>query len=130
MSTAVAPVDATVTAVAPSRFRQDVWPPLRNFIGGYFSGMALVMAGHPFDTVKVRLQTEGLSGRFKGPVDCLMQTLRQEGVRSARVGIVLLIVAAGLGAWRCSFWRQMCAWRSSRYGMVRGRGSSAASTRA
>jgi solute carrier family 25 carnitine/acylcarnitine transporter 20/29 len=34
--------------------------------------------GHPFDTVKVRLQTSNVS-QFKGPVDCLMQTVRLEG---------------------------------------------------
>src|SRR5437879_5589941 len=44
---------------APER----AWPRVRNFIGGYFSGMALVAVGHPFDTLKVRLQTEGQKGR-------------------------------------------------------------------
>jgi solute carrier family 25 (mitochondrial carnitine/acylcarnitine transporter), member 20/29 len=34
--------------------------------------------GHPFDTIKVRLQTSPKS-QFHGPVDCLMQTLRKEG---------------------------------------------------
>ena len=27
-----------------------------------------VAVGHPFDTIKVRLQTEGAGGRFKGPI--------------------------------------------------------------
>ena len=34
--------------------------------------------GHPFDTVKVRLQTTDKS-HFRGPLDCLLQTLRKEG---------------------------------------------------
>jgi solute carrier family 25 carnitine/acylcarnitine transporter 20/29 len=34
--------------------------------------------GHPFDTVKVRLQTTDTS-QFKGPLDCLLQTVRKEG---------------------------------------------------
>ena len=72
---------STVPVETPTNsFRETVWPRTRNFIAGYFSGMALVLAGHPFDTVKVRLQTEGKTGRFKGPLDCLMQTVRNEGV--------------------------------------------------
>lgn len=43
-------------------------------------GMKLTKAavGHPFDTIKVRLQTSETT-QFKGPLDCLMQTLRKEG---------------------------------------------------
>ena len=36
------------------------------------------LVGHPFDTIKVRLQTSDIS-RFNGPLECLMQTLRKEG---------------------------------------------------
>ena len=36
-----------------------VWPRTRNFIAGYFSGMALVLTGHPFDTVLPVLQARG-----------------------------------------------------------------------
>jgi hypothetical protein len=32
-----------------------------------------------FDTVKVRLQTSK-EGHFKGPLDCVLQTVRKEGV--------------------------------------------------
>jgi solute carrier family 25 carnitine/acylcarnitine transporter 20/29 len=32
-----------------------------------------------FDTIKVRLQTS-TSAQFKGPLECLMQTVRNEGV--------------------------------------------------
>ena len=35
------------------------WPRVRNFLAGYNSGIFLVLAGHPFDTIKVRLQAEG-----------------------------------------------------------------------
>jgi solute carrier family 25 carnitine/acylcarnitine transporter 20/29 len=41
--------------------------------------------GHPFDTIKVRLQTTDKS-HFRGPVDCLMQTLRNEGVKGIYKG--------------------------------------------
>lgn len=41
--------------------------------------------GHPFDTIKVRLQTSKTT-QFKGPVDCLMQTIRNEGVKGLYKG--------------------------------------------
>lgn len=38
---------------------------------------------HPFDLTKVRLQSQVLDSeaRFNGPLDCLMQTFRKEGIR-------------------------------------------------
>jgi hypothetical protein len=38
-----------------------------------------------FDTIKVRLQTTEKS-HFKGPVDCLLQTLRNEGFKGLYKG--------------------------------------------
>lgn len=38
-----------------------------------------------FDTIKVRLQTSE-KVQFKGPLDCLLQTLRHEGVRGLYKG--------------------------------------------
>lgn len=66
----------------------------RGFVAGVFSGIAKLSGayhvsnkvqikltpavGHPFDTVKVRLQTTDKS-QFRGPLDCLLQTVRKEG---------------------------------------------------
>ena len=49
------------------------------------SFMELTECRHPFDTIKVRLQTAPKS-QFSGPVDCLMQTLRKEGVNGIYKG--------------------------------------------
>ena len=38
-----------------------------------------------FDTIKVRLQTSD-KVQFKGPLDCLLQTIRHEGVRGLYKG--------------------------------------------
>eukprot|EP00666_Eupelagonemidae_sp_cell4sb_P013629 gene13629-20952_t len=60
---------------------------MRRFIGGYASGISLVLVGHPFDTIKVRLQTGGVArcgagqARFAGVADCVRQTVAREGVR-------------------------------------------------
>ncbi|KAF2865132.1 mitochondrial carnitine/acylcarnitine carrier protein [Massariosphaeria phaeospora] len=57
----------------------------KGFVAGVFSGIAKLSVGHPFDTIKVRLQTTDTS-RFKGPLDCLVQTLRHEGVKGIYKG--------------------------------------------
>jgi hypothetical protein len=37
---------------------------------------------YPFDTVKVRLQTQSLSKpKYTGPLDCITQTIREHGVK-------------------------------------------------
>ncbi|KAF2005538.1 mitochondrial carnitine/acylcarnitine carrier protein [Amniculicola lignicola CBS 123094] len=57
----------------------------KGFVGGAFSGVTKLAVGHPFDTIKVRLQTTEKS-HFRGPVDCLLQTLRNEGFRGLYKG--------------------------------------------
>ncbi|KAG7831432.1 hypothetical protein KL919_000230 [Ogataea angusta] len=59
-------------------------PRYAGFIAGVFSGVMKNAVGHPFDSVKVRLQTS--EGRFKGPIDCTLKTLRYEGVRGLYKG--------------------------------------------
>ncbi|KAJ3124881.1 hypothetical protein HK098_000819 [Nowakowskiella sp. JEL0407] len=54
-------------------------PGVNDFVAGSAAGMAQVAVGHPLDTVKVRLQIEGNSGRFASPIDCIIQTVRSEG---------------------------------------------------
>ncbi|ODV89234.1 hypothetical protein CANCADRAFT_148477 [Tortispora caseinolytica NRRL Y-17796] len=48
------------------------------FVAGAFSGMSKLLVGHPFDTIKVRMQTAP-SGQFTGSLDCFLQTIRKEG---------------------------------------------------
>jgi hypothetical protein len=47
------------------------------------AGMTAKVFEHPFDLTKVRLQSQVLdaTARFKGPVDCLVQTWSKEGLR-------------------------------------------------
>ena len=64
---------------------------LKNFLSGGVGGMCLVLAGHPFDLVKVRLQTmtvaPGGVAPYKGALDCATKTLRAEGVRGLYKGM-------------------------------------------
>ncbi|VDP09288.1 unnamed protein product [Soboliphyme baturini] len=57
---------------------------LRNFIAGGVGGVFCVLSGHPFDTIKVRVQTAthtplGDIAVFKGTYDCLRKTVVNEG---------------------------------------------------
>ncbi|KAJ1666346.1 hypothetical protein IW140_001075 [Coemansia sp. RSA 1813] len=51
----------------------------KDFVAGSLAGAAQVAVGHPLDTIKVRMQIEG-SSVFKGPMDCLTKTVRNEGI--------------------------------------------------
>uniref|UniRef100_A0A4W3K3S3 Mitochondrial carnitine/acylcarnitine carrier protein n=1 Tax=Callorhinchus milii TaxID=7868 RepID=A0A4W3K3S3_CALMI len=71
--------------------------PAKNFFAGGFGGMCLVLAGHPLDTIKVRLQTQpkslpGQSPMFKGTFDCFRKTLVQEGFRGLYKGMAAPII--------------------------------------
>lgn len=54
------------------------------FVAGVFSGIAKNAVGHPFDTIKVRLQTD--TSRFTGPLDCCYKTLKTQGVKGFYLG--------------------------------------------
>ncbi|XP_061187756.1 mitochondrial carnitine/acylcarnitine carrier protein-like isoform X1 [Saccostrea echinata] len=58
--------------------------PYKDFVSGGVGGVCLVVAGHPLDTIKVRLQTmphtkPGQAPLYKGTWDCAVQTVRKEG---------------------------------------------------
>mmetsp|Transcript_62160 Transcript_62160/g.180237 ORF Transcript_62160/g.180237 Transcript_62160/m.180237 type:complete len:293 (-) Transcript_62160:7-885(-) len=62
-------------------------------LGGFLGGAVSVFAGHPFDTIKVRLQ----AGRaeYAGAVDCLRSTLRKEGARTLFSGVLGPLITNG-----------------------------------
>lgn len=58
--------------------------PVKNFIAGGVGGICLVGAGHPLDTIKVRLQTQptpaaGQTAMYSGTFDCAKKTVAKEG---------------------------------------------------
>ena len=58
-------------------------PDMTHYTAGLFAGFAQTVVGHPFDTVKVRMQT----GNFASSWTCLQWTVRNEGVRGLFAGI-------------------------------------------
>ncbi|TFK47592.1 mitochondrial carrier [Heliocybe sulcata] len=63
---------------------------------GSAAGIASKFFEHPFDLCKVRLQAQVLDqeARFSGPVDCLTQTWKHEGIRGLYRGLPAPIVGA------------------------------------
>ena len=58
----------------------------KDYLAGVAGGVAVVLIGHPFDTVKTRLQTSPL-GIYHGTVDCVQKTFQQEGAKGFYSGI-------------------------------------------
>ncbi|KAM9343416.1 mitochondrial carnitine/acylcarnitine carrier protein [Pholidichthys leucotaenia] len=57
--------------------------PLKNFVAGGVGGTCLLLAGHPLDTIKVRLQTQPKTARYvlyTGTYDCFRKTVSKEGI--------------------------------------------------
>jgi len=64
-----------------------------DLLSGNVGGVAVVVAGHPLDTIKVRLQTQpvlkpGETPLFGGIVDCAAKTIRHEGFRGLYKGML------------------------------------------
>ena len=60
---------------------------LRDFAAGGVGGVCAVVVGHPFDLVKVRLQTAE-KGVYSGAMDVVRKTIAREGaVRGLYAGV-------------------------------------------
>lgn len=60
---------------------------LRDFVAGGVGGICAVVVGHPFDLVKVRLQTAE-KGVYSGAMDVVRKTVAREGpVRGLYAGV-------------------------------------------
>ncbi len=85
--------------MAPERSRPR--PLLENFLYAASAAAAAVVFTNPVDVAKTRLQLQGElrrppsaagAGRlYAGPVDCLLQTLRVEGLRGAQRGLATAV---------------------------------------
>nr|ACO11066.1 Mitochondrial carnitine/acylcarnitine carrier protein [Caligus rogercresseyi] len=72
---------------------------VKNFVAGGFGGICAIASGHPFDTIKVRLQTmplpkKGEPALYNGAMDCLSKTIRQEGFKGLYKGMGAPIVGS------------------------------------
>ena len=61
---------------------------LKNSLSGTVAGVAVCLVGHPFDTLKVRLQTQPVNKPvYKGLIDCFFKTLKWEGIGGLYKGV-------------------------------------------
>lgn len=80
----VAPVVKMGSVSDASVFRRT----LKNSASGTVAGIAVCLVGHPFDTLKVRLQTQPVNNPvYKGLLDCFLKTLKWEGIGGLYKGV-------------------------------------------
>jgi ornithine carrier protein len=91
-SMSTAPEAAPTLAPAPSQGLEA----LKDISFGSLAGIVGKVVEYPFDTVKVRLQSQPdhLPLRYTGPLDCFRQSLAQDGVRSLYRGVSAPLVGA------------------------------------
>ena len=72
----------------------------KDLLSGTVGGVAQLLCGHPFDTIKVKLQSQpvpppGQPPRYAGAMDAVRQTITAEGPRGLYkgMGASLAIVA-------------------------------------
>ncbi|GES66861.1 mitochondrial carrier [Aspergillus terreus] len=77
----------------------------KDVVFGSAAGMAGKVIEYPFDTVKVRLQSQPdhLPLRYTGPLDCFRQSLRADGIRGLYRGISAPMAGAAIEN-SCLFW--------------------------
>ena len=75
---------------------------IKSFLSGGIGGVAAVLVGHPFDLIKVRMQT-GTGSANAGVFGALSKTLRSEGVRGLYRGVSAPLVAS-TPIYAISFW--------------------------
>ena len=95
------------------------------FIAGSLGGMTTSFLVTPLELIKCRLQVDrvskggGATGFYKGPVDCLIKSVKQEGVRVLYKGHSATFLREGLGTGVFFFYlragfAKLLTWRAPR----------------
>lgn len=82
-----------------SNSNSSVVTSIKQLVAGGVGGVCLILAGHPMDTIKVRIQTmptpaPGQRPLYKGTLDCVMQTLKKEGFSGFYKGMAAPLIGA------------------------------------
>ncbi|KAL4982867.1 mitochondrial carrier domain-containing protein [Aspergillus falconensis] len=95
-------VQETVKAIETKAVNQTA-AQLRSFAAGGVGGVCAVIVGHPFDLVKVRMQTAA-QGVYSGAIDVVKKTVAREGlVRGLYAGVSAPLVGV-TPMFAVSFW--------------------------
>ncbi|KAG9231170.1 mitochondrial carrier domain-containing protein [Amylocarpus encephaloides] len=89
--------------------REAIMDAVEDIAFGSIAGVAGKYIEYPFDTVKVRLQSQPDHQplRYTGPVDCFKQGLRNDGVLGLYRGITAPLVGAALETSSLFFWERL-----------------------
>lgn len=93
-----AEIKAEAKAVASTGFAQ-----LRSFVAGGFGGVCAVVVGHPFDLVKVRLQTAE-RGVYSSALDVVRKSVAKDGLRRGLYAGVSAPLVGVTPMFAVSFW--------------------------
>ncbi|KAI1266006.1 amino acid transporter arg-13 [Xylariaceae sp. FL1019] len=79
----------TMTVPAAARERSSAMEAIEDIVYGSFAGIVGKYIEYPFDTVKVRLQSQPdhLPLRYTGPLDCFRQSIKADGIQGLYRGI-------------------------------------------
>lgn len=90
--------DALISRDSTSSMPSSAVRAAKDITFGSIAGMVSKVFEHPFDLTKVRLQSQVLdtTARFNGPIDCLVKTWKNEGVRGLYRGLPAPIAGAML----------------------------------
>lgn len=92
----VSRMDGTVTSA--EKLQEQGLEALRDIVYGSTAGIVGKFIEYPFDTVKVRLQSQPdvLPLRYTGPLDCFRQSFKQDGFAGLYRGISAPLVGAAV----------------------------------
>ncbi|KAJ1930472.1 hypothetical protein IWQ60_000257 [Tieghemiomyces parasiticus] len=68
----------------------------RDLIAGTVGGWAQVVVGHPFDTIKVRLQTQPNPPKYHSGMHCLTTLIKEEGATAVYKGVTSPLAGIGI----------------------------------
>ncbi|KAK3995478.1 mitochondrial carrier domain-containing protein [Cladorrhinum sp. PSN332] len=108
----VSPLPHTTMSTAPIttlKPRTAVMEALEDIAYGSIAGVVGKYIEYPFDTVKVRLQSQPdhLPLQYKGPLDCFRQSIRADGFLGLYRGISAPLVGAALENSSLFFWERI-----------------------
>ncbi|KAK4105563.1 mitochondrial carrier [Parathielavia hyrcaniae] len=103
------PLSQAATAPMQLNSRTAVAEAVEDILYGSIAGVVGKYIEYPFDTVKVRLQSQPdhLPLQYKGPVDCFRQSIRADGVLGLYRGISAPLVGAALENSSLFFWERL-----------------------
>ncbi|KAK4156973.1 mitochondrial carrier domain-containing protein [Chaetomidium leptoderma] len=99
----------TTSAPVHLKPRTAVMEAIEDIIYGSVAGVVGKYIEYPFDTVKVRLQSQPdhLPLQYKGPLDCFRQSIRADGFLGLYRGISAPLVGAALENSSLFFWERL-----------------------